>query len=127
VIRYDSIENDLNFETDEENYIENKLKNIINLFNTEGLLFRKNSYNSHLREAKVKKIIENGEEYNNIEKNTLLKISEIIMSLIENLDLDEEETIHEFLQRALKEEYKVKRKSFLQNKLDSLEKLVGVK
>jgi len=119
------INNNLDAELDETSYLEKRLKEIINLFQYDGLLFRKNSYNIYLKNENAKNILENNEKTNKIPQNVRCKICEIITGFYKtlNLKIESEETVQEFLIKAVGEEYKNKRKKYLQNKLESLVKL----
>ncbi len=94
---------------EEEKYILNKIKELTSLFEKTGLLFRKNSYTSTLKDLKMEEFLnkKEDEEYKKIDKNDKEKISEILIDFMDTLNIDpaDNEKIDEFLKRAYRIEF----------------------
>lgn len=94
---------------EEEKYINNKIKNIINSFERSGLLFKKNSYVSIIKDLNVEEFLNNkdSEDYRNIDANDKEKAERILTNLMDTLEIDpkENENVDEFLRRAFRVEF----------------------
>lgn len=94
---------------EEEKYVVNKIKEITNSFEKSGLLFRKNSYISLLKDLKMEEFLNNKDdaEYRKIDPSDKEKISKLLIDLMDTLNIDpsEEEKIEDFLKRAYRVEF----------------------
>ena len=94
---------------EEEKYVINKIKEITNLFEKSGLLFRKNSFSSKLKDFNAEAFLNNwGEgEYKNIDADDKEKMVKLLTDLMDRLNIDpnEDEKIEDFLKRAYRVEF----------------------
>jgi hypothetical protein len=94
---------------EESNYVIEKIKELATSFEKSGLLFRKNSYVSVLKDLDMEEFLNNkdGVEYKKIDSDDKEKISKILTDLMDtfNMDPDEGEKIEEFLKRAYRVEF----------------------
>ena len=98
---------------EEDKYINERLKEISSLFEKTGLLFRKNSYVSKIRDLNVEEFLNNRDssDYKNIDSNDKEKISKIITDFMDTLEIDpkEDEKIEEFLKRIHRTDFQNKK------------------
>ena len=94
------LENEIN-STNQNEYINNEIKKISNLFEKEGLLFKKNTFLSTIKNLNIKKIKENKVDLNIIDKEKIIKI---ITDLEEEtkIQASKRESVAEFLERAFR-------------------------
>lgn len=94
---------------EEVKYLDQKIKEIANSFEKSGLLFRKNSYASILKNLITEEFLNNKDdaEYKNIDSGDKEKIANILTDIMDRLNIDpgEDEKIEEFLKRGYRIEF----------------------
>lgn len=94
---------------EEAKYVLDKIKETSTSFEKSGLLFRKNSYVSILKDLDMEEFLNNKDdvEYKKIDADDKEKISKILTDLMDtyNIDPDEGEKIEEFLKRSYRVEF----------------------
>ena len=94
---------------EESKYVVDKIKETVNLFEKSGLLFRKNSYTTTLKDLEMEDFLNNKDDakYKNIDSDDKEKISKLLTNLMDtlNIDPDEGEKIEEFFKRAYRVEF----------------------
>lgn len=94
---------------EEEKYINAKIKEISISFEKTGLLFRKNSYVSRIKDLKAEDFLNNKDDsdYKNIDPKDKEKIYNTIVALMDSLEIDpkEDESINEFLKRIYRVDF----------------------
>ncbi|MEN9338463.1 MAG: hypothetical protein RI945_188 [Candidatus Parcubacteria bacterium] len=88
-------------------FINKKMKSLSNLFEKDGVLFKKNTFISKLKSLEAEEFLNFKEGFDDIEENDKEKIENILIDLMENQDIDpkEGESIESFLKRAYAKEY----------------------
>ena len=94
---------------EEGKYVIEKIKELALSFEKSGLLFRKNSYVSVLKDLEMEEFLNNkdGTEYKKIDSDDKEKIYKLLTDLMDNfnMDPDEDEKIEEFLKRVYRVEF----------------------
>lgn len=92
---------------EELEYIENKIKKVSNLFEKNGFLFKKNIYESKLKDLIMEDFVKNKDQYKDITENDKEKICNLLTDLMDTLTIDPEvdESIESFMRRAYSKKF----------------------
>jgi hypothetical protein len=95
----------------EEKYINEKLKQVSDLFKKDGAFFKKNTFTSKIKDLNTEEFLNDSDEVKNIDKKDREKMTDILINLMDSLNIDpaEDENIEMFLKKCYQKEYREKK------------------